>query len=82
MDLRIKEIQKKKSVTNVELSKKAGIGIQQISYYHSGKRMPPLTTLEDIAGALNCEMAELLPVGPGYYHSYNSDGVWEGIVKK
>lgn len=82
MDLRLKEIQKKKNITNIELSKKAGVGIQQISYYHSGDRTPPLKTLETIASALNCEMVELLPLGPEFYHSYNSDGVWEGIRKK
>lgn len=82
MDLRLKEIQKKKSITNVELSKRSGVGVQQISYYHSGDRMPPLKTLENLASALDCEMVELLPVGLGYYHSYNSDGEWEGIRKK
>lgn len=82
MDLRLKEIQKKKNITNVELSKRSGIGVQQISYYHSGDRMPPLKTLEKLANALQCEVAELIPLGLDYYHSYNSDGDWEGIVKR
>ncbi|WP_294267673.1 helix-turn-helix transcriptional regulator [uncultured Chryseobacterium sp.] len=82
MELRIKEIQKKKSITNVELSKRSGIGTQQISYYHSGDRTPPIKTLKKLADALECEVAELMPLGLDYYHSYNSDGEWEGIVKK
>jgi transcriptional regulator with XRE-family HTH domain len=82
MYLRLKEIQKKKNITNVELSKRSGIGVQQISYYHSGDRMPPLKTLEKLAEALHCEIAEIIPVGLDYYHSYNSDGEWEGIRKK
>lgn len=82
MDLRLKEIQKKKSITNVELSKRSGVGVQQISYYHSGDRTPPLKTLQKLADALECEVAELIPLGLEYYHSYNSNGDWEGIRKK
>ena len=82
MDLRLKEIQKKKGITNVELSRRSGVGVQQISYYHSGDRTPPLKTLQKLADALECEVAELIPLGLEYYHSYNSDGDWLGIRKK
>lgn len=80
--LRIKEIQQKKNIKNVELSALTGIGVQQISYYHTGHRTPPLSTLEKIAQALNCEMAELLPLGEDFMHIYNEQGEWQGIMKK
>ena len=83
MDLRIKEIQQKKGVTNVELSKLTGIGTQQISYYHTGDRKPPLKTLEVIAQALEVEPAELIETGSGYAHFYDDKtGEWLGIRKK
>ena len=76
-------IQKKKNITNVELSNKTNIGVQQISYYHTGDRTPPLKSLEKIANALGCEMVELIGLSNSeFYHSYNSDGEWLGIRKK
>lgn len=82
MELRIKEIQEKRKMKNVELSRLTGVGSQQISYYHTGDRKPPLLTLEKIAKALDCEVVELLPVNPPFYHSYDESGNWQGIREK
>ncbi|WGU71645.1 helix-turn-helix transcriptional regulator [Capnocytophaga canimorsus] len=67
---------------NVELAKMIGVSNQQITNYHSGEKTPPLSTLEKIAKALNCEMAELLPLGDDFMHFYNEKGEWQGIIKK
>lgn len=82
MKLRIKEVQQRKNIKNVELAKIIDMTPQQVANYHSEDRMPPLSTLEKIASALNCEIAELLPVGEGFYHSYDENGNWQGIRKK
>ncbi len=83
MDLRIKEIQQKKGITNVELSKLTGIGAQQISYYHTGDRKPPLKTLEVIANALNVDPIELIETGLDFAHFYDDKtGEWLGVRKK
>jgi transcriptional regulator with XRE-family HTH domain len=83
MELRIKEIQKKKGITNVELSRLTGIGVQQIAYYHSGFRKPPLSSLDKIASALNCEPVELIVLSSeNFYHKYDENGNWTGVEKK
>ncbi|MGG7470782.1 helix-turn-helix domain-containing protein [Chryseobacterium arthrosphaerae] len=83
MKLRLKELQNKRDFTNVKLSQLADVGTQQITYYHSGFRKPPLETLERLANALNCDMLELLEPGDGYAHFYDPNtGEWLGIRKK
>lgn len=82
MKLKLKDIQKRKNIKNVELAKMVGISGQQITNYHSGEKTPPLPTLEKIARALNCEMAELLPLGEDFMHIYNEKGEWQGIMRK
>ncbi|WGU68291.1 helix-turn-helix transcriptional regulator [Capnocytophaga canimorsus] len=74
MKLKLKDIQKRKGIKNVELAKMIGVSNQQITNYHSGEKTPPLSTLEKIAKALNCEMAELLPLGDDFMHFYNEKG--------
>lgn len=59
-----------------------GVGKQQITNYCSGLQAPPLSTLEKIAQALNCEMAELLPLGEDFMHICNDRGEWQGIMRK
>lgn len=82
MRLKLKDIQKRKGIKNVELAKMVGISGQQITNYHSGEKTPPLSTLEKIAQALNCEMAELLPLGEDFMHIYDENGTWQGIMRK
>ncbi len=82
MKLKLKDIQKRRGVSNKELAEMIGITSQQITNYHSGVKTPPLSTLGKIAIALNCEIAELLPLGEGFTHIYNDKGEWLGIMKK
>lgn len=82
MKLKLKDIQKRKGIKNVQLAEMIGVGRQQITNYHSGEKTPPLSTLEKIAQALNCEMAELLPLGEKFMHFYDENGEWQGIIKK
>lgn len=82
MELRIKEVQKKKGISNIELARLTKIGSQQITNYHTGFRAAPLTSLQKIASALDCEVAELLSVGPGFAHFYDENGIWQGIRRK
>lgn len=82
MQLKLKDIQKRKGINNKQLAEMIGISGQQITNYHSGVKTPPLSTLEKIAQALNCEMAELLPLGESFMHIYNDQGEWQGIMRK
>ena len=82
MNLRIKEIQEKKNISNVELAKKTGLGQQQISYYRYGKRTPTFASLEKLAEALQCHPLELLNPGEDFEHFYSETGEWEGIGVK
>ena len=79
MNLRIKETAKRKGFSLDDTAKK--IGITYTSFYRRINN-PKLSTLEEIASALNCEIAELLPVGESFYHSYDENGNWQGIRKK
>lgn len=82
MKLKLKDIQKRQGINNKELAEIIGVTNQQITNYNSGNRIPPLPTLEKIATALNCEMAELLPLGEDFMHIYNDKGEWQGIMRK
>ena len=82
MKLRIKEIQEKKNISNVELAKKTGLGQQQISYYRYGKRTPTFASLEKLSEALQCHPLELLNPGEEFDHYYSETGDWEGIRVK
>ncbi|MDH6343336.1 transcriptional regulator with XRE-family HTH domain [Parabacteroides sp. PFB2-12] len=59
MELRIKEILKKKGATAVWLAGEIGITQPNMSNIVSGKSKPSLDTLENIATALNVPIAEL-----------------------
>lgn len=82
MKIHLKSILKRKGITNVKLAEMIEVGKQQITNYCSGLQTPPLSTLEKIAQALNCEMAELLPLGEDFMHIYNENGEWQGIMRK
>jgi len=52
-----------------------------MSRYNSGTIEPPLSRLKQITDVLDCEVAELLPVGEKYGH-WELDGEWLGIRNK
>ncbi len=55
---------------------------QTITNWTTGQRQIKLENLATIAEILNCEIAELLPVGSGFAHFYDENGEWLGIRKK
>lgn len=78
MELRIKEVAKQKGFTLDDIAKKIGI-----SYVSLFRRLnaPKLSTLEEIANILNCEVVELIEVNKPFTHSYDPEGNWKGISK-
>lgn len=81
--LRIQEIQDKKNVSNVDLATRLNITKELVSYWRSGKRTPPIKTLQEIAEALSVNFLELLEAPFGFIHEYNADtGEWMGIRRK
>lgn len=80
--LRIQELQDKKNLSNVELAANLNVTKELVSYWRSGKRTPPLSTLEQLSIALDVKLIELLEAPEGFAHSYNTDGEWTGIIKK
>ncbi len=59
MELRIKQIMKKKGVTSVELARELGMSKPTISYMINGKTMPSLVTLEKVATILGVPIGHL-----------------------
>lgn len=82
MKLRIKEVQQKKEVKNVDIANNLGMTPQMIAYYHTGDRTPTFATLEKIAEYLQCNALELLTPPEGFTHFYDEQGRWLGIVRK
>lgn len=79
MNLRIKEVAKRKGFSLDEVSK--SIGITYSSFFRRIDN-PKLSTLKEVSQTLNCEIAELLPLGGDFMHIYNEYGEWQGIMKK
>ena len=79
MDLRIKEVIKEKGMTITELADKMGINRVNLSNMVNGN--PTVETLNKIADAIGCEVAELIQVNPPFSHSYSPEGEWKGISK-
>lgn len=59
MDLRIKEVQKEKKITVVELAGIVGVAQPTMSNLVNGKTTPSLETLQKIADALGVNITEL-----------------------
>ena len=57
---RIKEMRRKKKITQVELAQKSGVRQTTISAAETGVNQPSTTTVALIASALGCTVAELL----------------------
>ena len=60
MRLRIKEERLKKEISQKELAEKSGYSVAYISEIESGKKIPTLNSLYDIAIALNVCPKELM----------------------
>lgn len=56
---RIKELRRKKDITQEQLAEKAGISVDFISLVERGRNAPSLESLEKIAKALGAEVKEL-----------------------
>lgn len=81
--LRIIELQDKKNVSNIELANRLNVSKELVSYWRSGKRTPPISTLEDLSSALDVKLIELIEAPSGYIHDYDPHtGEWLGIRKK
>ncbi|EPL7679810.1 helix-turn-helix domain-containing protein [Elizabethkingia anophelis] len=81
MQLRIKEVAKRRGFTMRKLSELSGIDTVALSRYNTGVIEPPLSRLQKIAEVLQCEFVELLPVGEKFGH-WELEGEWLGIRKK
>lgn len=57
----IKKYRKEAGLTQKQLGEKLGISQQQIAQYESGKRVPKIDTINNIAGALNMGVRRLYP---------------------
>lgn len=60
---RIKELRKAKGLSQEQLAEKVDIEAKHVSRLELGKNYPSITTLEQIADALNVEMIDILQVG-------------------
>lgn len=56
---RIKELRKNEGLTQIEFADKAGIAVNSLRLYESGKRQPRLDQLGKIASALNVTVSYL-----------------------
>lgn len=81
MKLRIKEVAKSKGYSMKELANLVGVIPMTLSNYQTGKRNVGIMDLKKIANVLDCEISELIPLGDKFYHSYNPDGKWKGILE-
>lgn len=57
---RIRKMRQEKNITQQELSQKAQISQTLISRYETGKIVPPLTKLEQIAYALGISVIDIV----------------------
>lgn len=79
MNLRVKDIAKRKGYTIDEIAR--GIGITYTAFFRRIDN-PKLSTLEEVSQVLDCEIAELLPLGEDFMHIYDEKGEWQGIMRK
>mgnify|MGYP002518213785 CR=1 FL=1 len=57
---RLKNLRKEKGLTQIELAEKAGIAVNSVRLYESGKITPKMDSVEKIAVALNTTVASLM----------------------
>jgi len=64
----LKEVRKRKKVTQVELAERTGIHQQSISRYESGGKIPQIDTAYRIAQALGVSLDELIIIRNAHDH--------------
>lgn len=78
MKIRIKEVLKHYNTTQTELAEKLGITVQAVN---SRLRNPNLKSMQEFAGAIGCEVHELIDTSEDFAHFYDRKE-WLGIRKK
>lgn len=66
MDLKLKEIRKKKGITQSRLAELLGVAEVTIQQYENGKRIPSLDKIEKLSLALDVSEAQLLGLHDSY----------------
>lgn len=79
MGFRIKEICKTKKIPLGLLAKRLGISRTALTNQMNGN--PTIGSLERIATELECTVFELMEPGVGFYHIYDENGVYKGLLK-
>ena len=82
MDLKLKEILRKKGITLKEFSSLSGISQSNLSNYLNGNISPTLETLKKMATVLNIELSELFKEKNDIELYAKFDGVFYPISKK
>lgn len=80
MELRVKEICKKKGITLQELADMLDISRQALDLSIKGNFKSD--RVQEIADALECSVFELIASDKYAEHSYNENGEWRGVLKK
>lgn len=60
LGMRVREVRKKRQLSQEKLAEKVGVDPKQISRIEGGKSAPSLDTLESLARSLQVEMKDLL----------------------
>lgn len=78
---RVKQVAKNKNISTTDLAEKMGISLQAFNIRM--RRSPKLTTFQEVAEILKCDIHELIDCGPNYAHFYDPETKeWLGIRKK
>lgn len=78
--LTIKETAKRYKVPMKDIYIKIGISKTAMSYYANGHRNPSLSTLQEIADVIGCDIIELFEPSSNYAQVYKNDK-WEGVSR-
>ena len=78
LGLRIKQLRKKKSLTQFALGELVNIDQRQIAYIEGGNCFPSLKTLNKLASVFECEIKDLFDYG----HLTTTINIQEKINKK
>ena len=58
---RLREMRKRREISQEEMGARAGLSRNFVSMIETGHRNVTLATVEKLAGALKCRMADLMP---------------------
>ena len=79
MGLRVKEICKAKKMPLGILAKQLGISRTALANQINGN--PTIGSLERIAVELECSVFELMEPAVGFFHIYDENGIYKGLLK-